>query len=156
MKSVIYLFTCFPIILGSCSAYQRVALDNFKEYNISFEERGNLQYVLKKHKLHFSVTDATFNSNYFGPDKTVIYKDQEIQMNDNIIIPMGANGVCVNTNDDNFIIDFGEGVLVTFIVYGDDNGTKSEIEVEERRYSLEQGSQRACLYFETRELKRLE
>ncbi len=61
MKSTFCLIACLPFILASCSAYQKVSLINFKEYNVPYDERGNLHYVLKKHRLHYSDTDSRNN-----------------------------------------------------------------------------------------------
>lgn len=131
MKSTFCLLAFLPFILLSCSGYQKVSLLSFEEYKLTSVERENLQYVLKTHKLHYSDIDKKYN----------------------IVIPTGANGVCVNSYDDILIIDFGKGVLVPFKVYTDDNKAKSKIEVDEREYSLEPSILNVHLYFDTRGLQ---
>ncbi len=142
-----------PLILGSCSAYQKVSLLTFNEYKVSYDERENLQYVLKTHNLHYSDADRRVHSNYYEPGKTTIYKSHSVHIEDNIVIPTGACGGCVNINSEHFVIDFGEGVLVPFKLYNEYATPKSEIVVDERRYRLKVSNRNSCLYFDTRGCK---
>ena len=153
MKPTFRLLALLPFILASCSPYQKVSLTNFKEYNVSYHERENLQYVLKAHELHYSDADNKYINNYYETDRSTIYKSHSFLMNDNIVIPTGADGVCVNADEDNFVIDFGDGVLVPFNVYNSFNSAKSEIEVDERGYRIERSNRNASLYFDTRGLR---
>lgn len=154
MKSTFWLLACLPFILVSCSSYQKVSLTNFKEYKVAYNERGDLQYVLKTHKLHYSDIDRRYIINNYEAIESTAYESHSFHINDNIVIPTGAFGVCVNSYEDNFIIDFGKGVLVPFIVYNDNNRAKGKIVVDERAYSLVVSNRNASLYFNTRELKK--
>ena len=153
MRTVILISAFLILLLGSCTTYKKVSLNNFQDYKVSYDERENLHYVLKSHKLHFSDPDSRINSNYYAADKSAIYKSQSVMVEENIVIPTGAIGVCVNSDEDNFIIDFGHGILVPFKVYSSYNKAKSEIVVDERAYSVEVSNRNASLYFDTREVK---
>lgn len=150
MKPAICILTCLPFILGSCSGYQKVSLANFQENNISVEERENLHFVLKDHELHYSYSVGRITNTYYEADRNAIYKSLSGLIEENIVIPKGAPGKCVHATNDNFIIDFGDGVLVSFDVYQSFCRAKSELEVEERRYYIEAGDRIATLYFSTR------
>ena len=147
MKATVLLLACLPYILTSCSAYKKVSIINFKDCAVSFDKREDLQYILRIKKLHYSDTDVEYKIYDFGPDKSTILDSHSFQIEDNIYIPRGASGVCVNSNDNNFIIDFGDGILVPFTVYDANNRAKSTIEVNGRAYSLEDNNRKACLYF---------
>jgi hypothetical protein len=153
IKSTLYVLACLPFILVSCSAYQKVSLLNFKEYNVSYNERGDLHYVLKKHSLHYSDTDSRNNNYYYETDQSTMYRSYSFLIEDNIVIPKGAPGVCVNFSEDNFIIDFGKGVLIPFKIHDGYNSAKSEIEVDGRKYNVEVSNRKGHLYFNTSGLK---
>ncbi len=146
------LLSWLPIIMISCSVYQKVSLSNFEEYRVPFDERANMQYVLKARKLHYSTNDKLYN-NFYEDKRSKIHKSHSVLVEDNIVIPVGAHGVCVNSYDDNFIIDFGKGILVPFEIHDQYNRAKSKIEVDGRMYSREFSNRNARLYFVTRGIK---
>ena len=155
MKAIYGLLACLTIVLGSCSTYKKVSLNNFKEYKISHDERVNLQYVLRTRKLHYSDIDSRNNMNFYETDKSTLKESYSFLIQDNIVIPTGSSGVCVNPSDDNFTINFGKGIIVPFKVYNDYNKANSEIVVNERGYSFQVSNRNPSLYFNTRELKTL-
>ena len=156
MKSTYYLFAFLPFVLVSCSAYKKVSLANFEEYKVTSNKRGDLYYVLKTHKLLYSDIDSRYNIHHYEVDESTPYESHSFNIEDNIVIPTGAIGVCVHSNDDHIIIDFGKGVLVPFIVSNDDNRAKGKIVVAERTYSLVVSNQKSRLFFDTTDLNRLE
>ena len=116
MKPVICIFIYLSFVLTSCSTYQKVSLSNFKEYNVSSDERENLHYVLKKHKLLYLDNDRRVRINNFGNDNSTIYDSQNLLIQDNVVIPTGAVGICINSSEDELVLDFGKGVIVPFKV----------------------------------------
>jgi hypothetical protein len=57
------------------------------------------------------------------------------------------SGVCTHSGSDHLIIDFGEGIRVSFAILDKDNLATNTITVNHRAYSLEPGNRRSCLYF---------
>jgi hypothetical protein len=152
MTSISRLILFLPLIFASCSSYQKVTLTNFKKYEISFNERKDLQYVLKKHKLHYSEPDRKFIINNHNANESEAYESHNIQIDDHIVIPKGALGVCINSNDDYFVIDFGKGIFVPFIISNENNRARAKIVAGERAYDLEASRRNAMLYFNHRAL----
>ncbi len=152
MKSPFYLIIILPFLFISCSPYQKVSLSNFKEYEITSNDRVDLHYILKKHKLHYSDIDLKENSNFYAVDASTPYNSASAVYEENIVIPRGATGRCIHSRDDQFIIDFGEGMLVVFRVMNDDNRASAKIKVDGRIYTLEGTNREASLYFESRGL----
>lgn len=111
---------------------------------------------MKTHKLLYSDIDRRYNIHNYKGNESTPYESHSVNIEDNIVIPTGASGVCVHTHDDHFIIDFGKGVLVSFIVLDDDNRAKGKIIVDERTYSLVTSHRKARLFFDTRDLNRSE
>jgi hypothetical protein len=155
MKTIYGLLACLPLILGSCSTYKKVSLNNFEEYSVSKNDVEDLQYVLKSNKLHYLATDSRNYVNLYEGDKSTPKESYSFLIQDNIVIPTGSRGVCVNPSNDNFAIDFGKGIIVPFKVYNDYNRANSEIVVNERTYSFQVSNQNPSLYFNIRELKSL-
>jgi len=153
MKLSFWILACLSLILVSCSSYQKVSITNFKKFKVSYNERQDLHYVLKTHKLHYSDTQKRYIINNYEVNESSPYESHNVHIKDNIVIPTGTNGLCVQSNDDHLTIDFGKGVLVPFIVYDDDNRVKANIVVDERMYSLVVSNRNARLCFDTRELK---
>ena len=87
MKPNIRTITLLLLILVSCSSYEKVSLSSFKEYMVSYEERTDLQYVLKKHRLHYSDTDRRFIINNFEANESEAYERHNVHFEDNIVIP---------------------------------------------------------------------
>ncbi len=150
MKSPFYLIIILPFLFISCSPYQKVSLSNFKEYEITSNDRVDLHYILKKHKLHYSDIDLKENSNFYAVDASTPYYSRSAVYEENIVIPRGATGRCIHSQDDQFIIDFGEGMLVTFRVMNESNKAKGKIIIEGRTYSLVDSNRMVSLYFDTR------
>jgi len=155
MKSIYGLLACLPLMLGSCSTYKEVSLNNFKEYSVSGNDLEELQYVLKYNKLHYQATDSRNYMNLYEGDNSTPKESYSFLVQDNIIIPNGSKGVCVNPSVDNFAIDFGKGVIVHFRIYDGYNTANREIAVNRRRYVIQENNKSACLYFNIRELKSL-
>ena len=154
MKLSFWILACLSLILVSCSSYQKVSITNFKKYKVSYSERQDLHYILKTHKLHYSDIQRRYIINNYEINESAPYESHKAHIKDNIVIPTGANGVCVQSNDDHLTIDFGKGVLVPFIVYNDNNRAKANIVVDEKMYSLVVSNRNARLCFDTRELKK--
>lgn len=152
MNSPIYLIIILPILFISCSTYQKVTISNFTEYEITSDEKEDLHYVLKKHKLHYSDIDWKENSNFYTVDGSTPYHSRSAVYEENIVIPRGATGRCIHSQDDQFTIDFGEGIHITFLVLNDDNRASAKIEVDGRIYSIAGSNQEASLFFDTRGL----
>jgi len=156
MKSPFCLIILLPLVVISCSSYQKVSLTNFEAYELNSSDKEDLSYILKTHKLHYSDIDRKDNTNFYAGDESTPYESRSVIFEDNIVIPAGASGVCIHSQDDNFIINFGEGVLVPFRLLNDDNKAKGKIVIEGRTYSLVNSNRKATLYFDTRSLSNSE
>ena len=154
MKAICSVVACLAIIIGSCSPYKEVSLNSFKEYNIGESEWGNIQYVLKGHKLLYTDINSRNNVYLLESDKSTVKESYSYLVQDNIMIPKGSSGVYVGHSNNNFKIDFGKGIIVQFVVSDDQNRANSELIVDQRAYSLESSNRIPGLYFNTRELQR--
>ena len=154
MKPTFSFIPLLLLILVSCSTYQQVSLSNFTKYGISNDERVNLQYVLKRDNLHYSFTDSRYIINNYEANESEAYESHNVHIDDNIVIPTGACGVCVHSNDDHYVIDFGKGVFVPFMVSSENNRAKDKMVMGERTYALNAGHRNARLYFNSRALKK--
>jgi hypothetical protein len=152
MKSPFYLNILLPFFIISCSSYQKVSLTNFEAYELNSNDREDLSYILKTHKLHYSDIDRKDNTNFYAGDESTPYYSRSAIFEENIVIPKGATGHCIHSQDDHFIIDFGEGVLVPFSLLNDDNKAKGKIVIEGRTYSLVESNRKGSLHFDTRNL----
>jgi len=65
----------------SCSFYKKASLSSFEEYQISESQISDLEFVLKKQKLHYLHTYESYN----------------VHLQDNILIPKAATGGCTGT-----------------------------------------------------------
>ncbi len=148
MKPAISLLACIPLVMISCSPYQKVSLNGFQECHISVEERRNLSYILKSHPLCYSDAEGRVNNNFYGDDHSTIITNNRALILENIVIPKGARGILTDSDDASFTIDFGDGVKVPFDVYHNFNRAKSEIVVGSRTYHIEHGGRSASLYFD--------
>jgi hypothetical protein len=70
------------------------------------------------------------------------------------VIPTGAIGVCVNPSDNNFVIDFGKGIVVPFEINNEFNRANNKIVVDERGYNIQGRNRKSRLYFNIEELRR--
>lgn len=155
MKSPTFVYVLLAFLLLSCSTYEKVSLANFEEYMINSNEMENLQYVLKTHKLHYSVVDRVNKTNFYSVDESTPYYSSSAIIEENIVIPNGATGLYRYSRDNQFIIDFGEGILVPFHVRSADNRASDKIEVDGRIYKLVNNNRKATLYFDSRGLSGL-
>jgi len=114
----------------------------------------NLSFVLKKQKLHYSDPDRRYIINNYDATYSEAYESHEMRIVDNILIPAGAHGVCIRPDSRHFIIDFGEGIQVPFVLSDENNRPKDEFIVGERVYCLNKGHQKARLYFDPGCLRR--
>jgi hypothetical protein len=153
MKAISSVIACISIIMGSCSTYKEVSLNSFKEYNIAESDWGNIQYVLKGHKLLYTDIDSRNNVYLLETDKSTIKDSYSYLIQDNIMIPKGSSGVCVGHSKNSLIIDFGKGIIVQFVVSDVQNRANSELVIDERAYSLEISERTPSLYFNTRDLQ---
>lgn len=145
------LLLILPIMLGSCSAYKKVSLNNFNKYDISLDERSDLQYVLKKHKLHYADMASRNNINFYKEDESTIRENYSFLIENNVEIPTGARGLCVDSQDDQLIVEFGEGINVPFMLYNKNNRPKVKIMVNGKVYNLEVSYRIPRLYFYQKE-----
>jgi len=152
MKAISNIIACASIILGSCTAYEEVSLNSFREYNIAKSDWGNIQYVLKGHELLYTDIDSRNNVNLLDQDKSTIKESYSYLIQDNIRIPKGCSGICVDHSMNSLIIDFGKGIIVPFVLSEDQNRAQSELFIDGRVYSLGFSNQPPGLYFNRREL----
>jgi hypothetical protein len=138
--------------MGSCSSYKEVSLNSFKEYKIDKSDWGNIQYVLRGHKLLYTDIDSRNNVYLLDTDQSTIKESYSYLIQDNIVIPKGSSGICVGHSKNNLIIDFGKGIIVPFVVSDDQNRANSELIIDERTYSLVISNRSPGLYFYTRDL----
>lgn len=144
------MLLCLPFILLSCSTYKKVSLSNLEEYQISEKQLSELEFVLKKQKLHYLFTDRQYQVNNYMANEPTPFDSYKANLQDNIVIPKGAAGACVNPEMRYFIIDFGMGVQVPFILSEEGNHAKKRIEINQQVYSLSENHRPACLYFKFR------
>jgi hypothetical protein len=152
MKSPVYFFAFLPFLLLSCSAYKEVSLSNFENYKVTSNIKEDIHYVLKTYKLIYSDIDRIHNIHHYEINESTPFESHSVIFEDNIVIPTGASGVCIHSQDDNFIIDFGKGVLVPFSIMNDDNKAKGKIVIDGRTYSLVDSHRKASLFFDSRSL----
>ena len=141
-----------PFILLNCSSYKKVSLINLEEYQISKTEISDLEFVLKIQKLHYLHTDRHYQVNNYMVNESTPFDSYKVNFQDNIMIPKGTSGVCIYPEMQYLIIDFGEGVLVPFILSEEGNHAKRRIEINQQNYSLTENHRAACLYFNSKEL----
>ena len=91
-------------------------------------------------------------TNFYAADESTPYYSHSVIFEENIVIPTGATGLCLHSQDSQFIIDFGEGILVPFHVWNDDNRASDRIEADGRIYELVSSNRKATLFFNTRDL----
>ena len=138
---------CLPFILVSCSFYKKASLSNFEDYQISESQISDLEFVLKKQKLHYLHTDRQIQVNNHQTDKSTPLESYNVHFQDNILIPKGATGVCIHTDMPYLLIDFGEGVRVPFVLSEEGNYAKKRAEIYQQNYSLSESNRPASLYF---------
>ena len=93
--------------------------------------------------------------NLYEGDRSTPKESYSYLIQDNIIIPTGSKGVCVNPSVDSFAIDFGKGVIVHFRIYEGYNRANREISVNPRRCIIQENNKNSGLCFNIRELKSL-
>ncbi|MEN8202298.1 MAG: hypothetical protein ABFS28_06860 [Bacteroidota bacterium] len=108
--------------------------------------------MLKKKKLHYSGKEGQNNYNTYDKNDGSLVNSRSAIIENNIIIPKGARGRCVETSGDQLFIDFGEGIVVPFRVYGNDNSPENMIEVDQRTYDIVINHRTASLYFDVNNL----
>jgi len=150
MRPILNVVVCLPLLVSSCSAYEKVSLSNFQKLGVSNEARESLPYVLKANQLHYTDAEGRINNNFYGPDNSDILSSSSALIEENIIVPKGARGVCVDSRDGSLTIDFGSGILVPFIIYDSYNRAIGELVVNERNYGINAGKRHATLYFDAR------
>jgi hypothetical protein len=95
-NSKVSLLMCLPFILASCSTYTKVSLCNFEEYQISGSQISDLEFVLKKKKLHYLHTDRRVQVKNYQAGETTPYESHNVHFQDNILIPNGNTLVASN------------------------------------------------------------
>jgi hypothetical protein len=152
MNSKVCLIMCLPFIMVSCSFYKKASLSSFEEYQISESQISDLEFVLKKQKLHYLHTDRRIQVNNYQANESTPSESYNVHFQDNILIPKGATGVCIRTDMRYLIIDFGEGIRVPFVLSEEGNYAKKRAEIYQQNYSLSESNRPASLYFDTRAL----
>lgn len=150
MNSKVCMLLCLSFILVSCSPYKIVSLSNLVEYQISETQIVDMEFVLKKQKLHYLHTDRRYQVNNYVANEPTPFDSYKANIQNNILIPKGATGVCNNPKMQNFIIDFGEGVRVPFVLSEEGNHAKRRVEINQLVYSLSENPRAAYLYFKSR------
>ncbi len=155
MNSKVCLIMCLPFIMVSCSFYKKASLSNFEEYQISESQISDLEFVLKKQKLHYLHSDRREQVNNYQAGESTPFESYNVHFQDNILIPKAATGVCIHPDMRNFIIDFGEGIRVPFVLSEEGNYAKKRAEIYQQNYSLSESNRPASLYFDTRALNEI-
>ena len=150
MNSKVCLLMCLPFMLLSCSPYKKVSLSNLEEYQISETQTSDLEFVLRKQKLHYLHTDRQYQVNNYMANVSTPFDSYKVNLQDNILIPKGAAGACINPEMKYLIIDFGEGVRIPFILSEEGNHAKKRIQINQQVYSLSENHRSACLYFNSK------
>ncbi len=150
MKPAICLFLFIISIASSCSTYREVSYSNFGKYNVTPNERVKLHYILKKHDLLYTDNDRRVRINNFAAGNTRLHDSRNLLIQDNVLIPKGAAGVCISSSKDVLVLDFGEGVLVPFKLGLEENRASGIIEVDNREYRLQPAKRNPSLYFNRR------
>ncbi len=143
---------CLPFIMVSCSFYKKASLSNFEEYQISESQISDLEFVLKKQKLHYLHTDRREQVNNYQAGESTPFESYNVHFQDNILIPKGATGVCIHTDIPYLLIDFGEGVRVPFVLSEEGNHAKKRVEIYQQNYGLSENHRPALLFFIPKEL----
>ncbi len=146
---------CLTFIMVSCSTYKKASLSSFEEYQITESEISDLEFVLKKQKLHYLHTERRVQVNNFQADESTPHASYNVHFQDNILIPKGATGVCVHTDMRYLIIDFGEGVRVPFVLSEEGNHAKKRVDIYQQNYGLSENLRAACLYFNPKERQKV-
>lgn len=144
---------CFVAILASCSTYTKVSLKHLEECQISESELQKLEFVLKKQKLHYLHTDKKIITHNYMDNNPVPYDKYETHIQSNVLIPKGAPGICVIPDLPYMVIDFGKGVQVPFVLSEEGNHALRTIEIDRQIFSLSENDNRACLYFNSKDLE---
>jgi hypothetical protein len=95
--------------------------------------------------LHCHVKQPGNNYDAFDSEA---YESFDVGIVDNIVIPAGARGVCIRPDSKHFVVDFGEGVKVPFVLTDESNRPKDKLIIGERLYRLVTGHHKARLYFD--------
>jgi hypothetical protein len=146
-NSKVCLIMCLPFIMVSCSFYKKASLSSFEEYQITESQISDLEFVLKKQKLHYLHTDRQIQVNNYQANESTPSESYNVHFQDNILIPKGATGVCIHPDMRNFIIDFGEGVRVPFVLSEEGNHAKKRVEIYQQNFGLSENHRPASLYF---------
>jgi len=154
MNQAPYLIAFLLFMLPSCSTYKEVSQSNFEKYNVTFNERENLHYVLKKHKLLYRNNERRVRINNFGPDNTTIHDTLTLLIQNNIVIPAGATGICIRSSEDEIVLDFGKRIAIPFKVGYDESRASDIIIIEGREFRIESAKRNPTLYFDSKTLIR--
>jgi hypothetical protein len=147
------MFSCLLLIAASCSTYKELSFSTLGKYNVTLNERLKLHYVLKKHDLLYTDNDRRVRINNFGSGSTLLHDSRNLLIQDNVLIPKGAAGVCISSSEDVLVLDFGEGVLVPFKLGLEENRASGIIEVDNREYRLQPAKRNPSLYFNRRRVE---
>lgn len=142
-QTVLLLF-----LLSSCSTYQKVSRENYESAGISDREKEGLVYILKKRNLHYTNDDKRYVINNFNGDEDTPYESRRMNVEDHVIIPKGAPGVCVNYQGDKLYIDFGKGLVIPFSLSSEENRPGTKVLLNGLEYSLVEKKRNALLFFE--------
>ena len=141
------LLGIFIFLMFSCSPYRKVSKNNLVKYTLPSTDLANLGYVLKKGKLHYSGTDRMVEIRNQTRPGSPEYDRYIAETRNNIVVPKGATGVCIFSDPDQLVIDFGEGVRIPFQLLDQTNTAADTIRLNRQPYYLNGRNHKSCLYF---------
>jgi hypothetical protein len=148
MKTVSGICICMLCLLASCYPYKKVSSNNFRDYDIPKNELEHLHYVLKKKDLHYVNEAEQNNYNIYNRQDGSLTDSQRVLIKNNLVIPKGATGKCVHVTDDQLLIDFGEGVVIPFILHANNNSPATKIRVDQRSFGIKVLHRSSSLYID--------
>ena len=147
MKTPVHIVVLLVVMGTSCSTYRKVSLSNLNKQDISLNEMVSLDYRLKKGKLHYVAVEKTLEIRDHDVESPALYDSHIMHVMDNIVVPAGAPGRCLRAEGNQLVIDFGEGVVVPFLIYGKDNRASALMFVGQKKYNSLREPPRSRLYF---------
>jgi hypothetical protein len=112
------------------------------------EELVNLHYVTKKKELHYAAKASQNNHKVYNRQDGSLKTSYSTLTENNLLIPKGASGKCVDASENQLIIDFGEGVVIPFRIYSHDNSPANQIFLDQQSFDIVVVNRTATLYFD--------
>lgn len=148
MKSVHGITFSLLLFLSSCYPYKKVSTDNFRVYGIPKGELEYLHFIIKEKDLHYVAEASRNNYNIYNRQDASLTDSYSTLTENNLLIPKGASGKCVDASEDQIQIDFGEGVVILFRIHGQDNSPANQISVDQQSFDIVVHKRTASLYFD--------